>query len=145
MKRKYKITLIALTVLIILAILFGKILIIQVYNHLAFSPKRPLSVKEKKFIDSLKTVCNCNEIFRYPENERDFFKPNSEYIIYINLYNSDINIKDEKDNVNLMALQIAQKSYREINNRDTTIFTRYGVIFWGNNRIEFHYKAKDLE
>ena len=54
-------------------------------------------------------------------------------------------MRQKKDSLGRVALSIAQKSYREINNRDTTIFTKYGVRFWGKETLEFHYKAKELE
>ncbi|MGB4774870.1 MAG: hypothetical protein WBP45_06850 [Daejeonella sp.] len=145
MKNIYKVIIAILLLFTIMILVFLGIGFLQLSGRFFVLKKRPLSLKEKIFIDSLKKDCNCSKIFRYPKDERDFFKPNSEYIINISLNDFELKMGEKKDSLGRIALSIAQKSYKEINNKDTSIFTKYGIIFWGKETLEFHYKVKDLE
>lgn len=125
----------------LIMLLFGKKMLLAYYNHFAFIPKVKLTHTEKVFIDSLKKTCNCYDVYRNPGYVPEYYKNDNTYEVVLDIYRR--NIKN-RDSLNSVAFKIARYSYMKIHKKDTSIFTRYKVIFWGKDKISFNFNAKEL-
>ncbi|MCA6379823.1 MAG: hypothetical protein IM606_06825 [Cytophagales bacterium] len=145
MKTLKKILKVTGIILLVVVGLFSLFLILVKMEIIGFVPdKIPYTQNEKRFIDSLKNTGKYYEVWRNPSDELWRSKYKNVYELNLEFFGFPI-LEPRTTELKTEALLLSKKLYQEVNQRDTTYYTIYNIVFCGKDDVKFTYRVKDLE
>lgn len=145
MKTLKKILKVTGIILLVVVGLFSLFLILVKMEIIGFVPdKIPYTQNEKRFIDSLKNTGKYYEVWRIPEDESQRSEYKNVYEFNLRLFDFPI-LEQRTTELKAEAILLSKKLYQEVNQRDTTNYRIYSIVFRGKDDVKFTYRVKDLE
>ena len=134
----------ALLLTVVIILLFGRTILLSIYGYFTVIRKKEMTLTEKVFFSDLIKKHTFNVAYRTPSSIEDYQKIENEYGIVAE-FKEFPSLNGKKDSLNKIAFEIAKKAYKEVNQRDTTIFVRYKITFWGKEEMSFIYTVRELD